>query len=213
MPRNQTSYWASKPAYLFSCWTWIFGDMDWLAHNIIHGLLEWYRPSAHKLGCHSQCAYSDWRLKFTNLMPAPIMRITRIFSKKNQNVAFLYSLYAAHSCVQHTLLRSVTSYFRNRKNLWSAEYFEFKWKIFWPAIGKWTCLYPLGYQSRINPILLLVPSRHWSSPYTWILEWRTVCTRICPKTQGGWSEFCETFDCTILHLVSTSDIYSSGQSH
>jgi hypothetical protein len=92
MPRNQTSYWASKPAYLFSCWTWIFGDMDWLAHNIIHGLLEWYRPSAHKLGCHSQCAYSDWRLKFTNLMPAPIMRITRIFSKKHIKMLLSYIL-------------------------------------------------------------------------------------------------------------------------
>jgi hypothetical protein len=115
-------------------------------------------------------------------------------------------------CAAYTL-SSVTSYFGNRKNLWSAEYFAFKWKNFWPAIGKWTCLYPLGYQSRINPILLLVPSTHWSSPYTWILRWRTVCTQICPKTQGGWSEFCETFDCTILHLVSTSDIYSSGQSH
>jgi hypothetical protein len=210
MPRNQTSYWAGKPAYLFSCWTWIFGDIDWLAHSIIHGLLEWYWPSAHKLGCHSQCAFSDWRLKFTNFMPTPIMRITRIFSKKHIKCCFLiFSVCCPLLCAAYTL-SSVTSYFGNRNNLWSAEYFAFKWKIFWPAIGKWTCLYPLGYQLRINPILLLVPSTHWSSPYTGILEWRIVCTQICPKTQGGWSEFCETFDCTILHLVSTSDIYLSG---
>jgi hypothetical protein len=104
MPRNQTSYWASKPAYLFSCWTWIFGDRDWLAHNIIHGLLEWYWPSAHKLGCHSQCAYSDWRLKFTNLMPAPIMRITRIFSKKISKCCFLiFSVCCPLLCAAYTL--------------------------------------------------------------------------------------------------------------
>jgi hypothetical protein len=41
-----------------------------------------------------------------------------------------------------------------------------------------------------------------------------VCyTQICPKTQGGWSQVYETFDCTTFHLASTSGMYLSGQPH
>jgi hypothetical protein len=47
--RQTNLNWASKVSYLFICWTWVFGNIDWLANYEIQGLLEWYWPSANNI--------------------------------------------------------------------------------------------------------------------------------------------------------------------